>query len=129
VFLHVIDPHMPYAPPKPFDTRFAKRGVDDLPNWPPDLDTMRRTPPSDEIKQACVDLYDGEIAFVDAQIERLLASLRDAGTLDDTLVVLHSDHGEEFWSTAAATTATRSTTSSCACRSRWCGPVTSRRSA
>ncbi len=97
VFLHVIDPHMPYAPPKPFDTRFAKKGVDELTNWPPDLDSMRRSPPSDEIKAACVDLYDGEIAFVDAEIERLLASLREAGTLDDTLVVLHSDHGEEFW--------------------------------
>lgn len=97
VFLHVIDPHMPYAPPKPFDTRFAKRGVDELQNWPPDLDTMRRTPPSEEIKTACVDLYDGEIAFVDAQVERLIASLRETGVLDDTLVVLHSDHGEEFW--------------------------------
>lgn len=97
VFLHVIDPHIPYAPPKPFDTRFAKVGVDDLENWPPDLDTMRKNPPSDEVKRACVDLYDGEIAFVDAEIERLLAPLRDAGVLDDTLVVLHSDHGEEFW--------------------------------
>jgi arylsulfatase A-like enzyme len=97
VFLHLIDPHMPYAAPKPYDTRFTTRGIDDLKDWPPDLDTMRRTPPSDEVKQACIDHYDGEIAFVDAQIERLLESLSERGTLNDTLIVLHSDHGEEFW--------------------------------
>ncbi|MBL8859405.1 MAG: sulfatase [Planctomycetes bacterium] len=97
VFLHVIDPHMPYAPPKPYDTRFSKIGVDEIPDWPPDLDTLRRQPPSDETKQRCVDFYDGEIAFVDAQIDRLLDALDAAGTLENTLVILHSDHGEEFW--------------------------------
>ena len=97
VFLHLIDPHMPYAPPKPFDTRFSKVGVDELTDWPPDLDTLRRNPPSDETKQLCVDLYDGEVAFVDAQVQRLLDTLDAAGTLENTLVILHSDHGEEFW--------------------------------
>lgn len=43
-----------------------------------------------------VDLtgYDGEIAFVDAEIGRLLAEIGDLGFLDDTLVVVVGDHGE-----------------------------------
>lgn len=38
--------------------------------------------------------YDGEIAFADAQIGRLVATLERRGALDDTLVVVTSDHGE-----------------------------------
>jgi arylsulfatase A-like enzyme len=43
------------------------------------------------------DLYDGEIAYTDAQIGRLLDALRRMGLYDDTLIVLLSDHGEEFF--------------------------------
>lgn len=97
VFLHVIDPHLPYAPPRPFDTQFSKQSIDELKDWPPGLDQLRTGNPDAALKQMCVDQYDGEVAFVDAQIGRLLETLKSAGQLDDTLVVLHSDHGEEFW--------------------------------
>lgn len=40
--------------------------------------------------------YDGEIAHTDAQVGRLLDGLRKRGLQDDTVVVLTSDHGEEF---------------------------------
>lgn len=40
--------------------------------------------------------YDGEIAHTDAQVGRLLDGLAERGLLDDTVVVLTSDHGEEF---------------------------------
>lgn len=41
-------------------------------------------------------LYDGEIAYTDHETGRLLAGLRDRGITDDALVILVSDHGEEF---------------------------------
>jgi arylsulfatase A-like enzyme len=41
--------------------------------------------------------YRGEIRFTDDQIERLLNTLDDLGALDDTLVVIWTDHGEQFW--------------------------------
>lgn len=44
-----------------------------------------------------VDLYDGEIAFSDAQLGALVDGLRARGLFDDTLLVVVSDHGEEFW--------------------------------
>src|SRR5690606_14689244 len=52
---------------------------------------------SDEVAQLSSDLYDGEIAFTDQQIGRLLDALGERGQLANTIVVLHSDHGEEFW--------------------------------
>jgi arylsulfatase A-like enzyme len=42
------------------------------------------------------DIYDGEVAFVDRQVGRLLDFLKSSGRLDDTIVVLMSDHGEGF---------------------------------
>ncbi|UCE60057.1 MAG: sulfatase-like hydrolase/transferase [Phycisphaerales bacterium] len=40
------------------------------------------------------DPYDGEVAFVDSQIDRLLKWLGDKGLRDDTLIVVVGDHGE-----------------------------------
>ncbi len=50
-----------------------------------------------ELKALCVDLYDGEIASTDAQFGRLVAYLKESGQYDNTLIVVTSDHGEEFW--------------------------------
>lgn len=97
VFLHLMDPHAPYAPPAPYDEQFAHRSVESLESYPPDTDALRATPPSQELRQLLVDLYDGEIAFTDAQIGRLFGHLEEIGELENTIVVFHADHGEEFW--------------------------------
>jgi arylsulfatase A-like enzyme/Flp pilus assembly protein TadD len=64
LWVHLFDPHAPYEPPPPFKARFARQP------------------------------YDGEVAYADAQLGRLLAHLRETGTLDRTLVVVTADHGE-----------------------------------
>jgi arylsulfatase A-like enzyme len=48
-------------------------------------------PPADRV---ALPGYDGELAFVDAEIGRLVAGIRGLGRLDDTLVVVVGDHGE-----------------------------------
>jgi arylsulfatase A-like enzyme/Tfp pilus assembly protein PilF len=63
-WVHLYDAHAEYAAPEPFGSRF------------------RDNP------------YDGEIAFVDAQVGRLLDALRARNALDDTLVIAIADHGE-----------------------------------
>jgi len=95
--LHLMDPHYPYAPPAPFDDRFAARSVEAIPEWPPNLATLRAGRPTDEIVDLSSNLYDGEIAFTDQEIGRLLDELEKRGSLANTIVVIHSDHGEEFW--------------------------------
>ncbi|MBI1852702.1 MAG: sulfatase [Planctomycetes bacterium] len=64
LWVHYFDAHAPYAPPPPFADRF------------------RDSP------------YEGEIAFVDAQLGRLIDAIEKAGRLDRTAIVVVADHGE-----------------------------------
>ena len=98
-FLHFFDPHWDYAAPEPFRDAFADpgyRGAIDgtLRAMMPYLRGDRTMPPAD-LAQA-IALYDGEIAYLDAQIGRLLDRLREMGLMEGTVVVLTADHGEEF---------------------------------
>ncbi len=97
LYLHATDPHSPYTPPQPFRRRFAP-GVDPERGA---LETVHavssgraEAPPG--TAEAFRDLYDGEIAWNDRHFGRLLDRLRELGLYDSTLIVLLSDHGEEF---------------------------------
>jgi len=52
--------------------------------------------PPEEFRSRFDDTYDGEIAFMDAQIGRLIRWLEGEGLRDDTVVVVVADHGESF---------------------------------
>jgi arylsulfatase A-like enzyme/Tfp pilus assembly protein PilF len=65
-WVHLYDPHAPYAPGEPFASRFAS------------------------------DRYLGEVAATDAALEPLLAPLLERGAKGRTLVVLTADHGESL---------------------------------
>ncbi len=73
LFVHLLDPHYPYTPPDEWNAR------------------IRRSE-----KTIDHDAYLSEVAYVDAQIGRLCRALRDRNVWDDTLIVIASDHGEEF---------------------------------
>lgn len=64
LWVHYYDPHYDYNPPSPYNIKFEK------------------------------NLYDGEIAYMDEQIGRLLKSLSEKGKLKNTLIVVVGDHGE-----------------------------------
>jgi tetratricopeptide (TPR) repeat protein len=63
-FLHLYEPHTPYAPPSPYRERFAG------------------------------SLYDGEVAYADDLVGRFLSRLRSQRILDRAIVAVTSDHGE-----------------------------------
>jgi choline-sulfatase len=67
LWLHYVDPHAAYVPHTGFDFGTKSR-----------------------------DLYDGEVAFVDQQIGRLLAAIAGSPFASRTAIVLTSDHGEAF---------------------------------
>ena len=48
------------------------------------------------ISQA-IDRYDGEILHNDKSFELLVGKMKELGILDNTLIIVVSDHGEEFW--------------------------------
>jgi choline-sulfatase len=64
VWLHLFDPHTPYEPPEPYRSQHAGHP------------------------------YDGEIAYSDAIVGQMIAFLEARRLLDNTLIVLLSDHGE-----------------------------------
>jgi arylsulfatase A-like enzyme len=99
LFVHLFDVHDAYKPPPPFDTRFCDPAYSgpitgDQVSSPKSLVVPGMAPADLE---HLIALYDGEIAWTDTQVQRLLDYLDAQGLRDDTLVVLTSDHGEEFF--------------------------------
>src|SRR5438309_9334724 len=66
LWMHLYDPHYPYRPPAPYSEEYRDRP------------------------------YDGEIAFADAQVGRLIEFLKNKGLYRNTLIVLGGDHGESL---------------------------------
>lgn len=66
LWVHLYDPHDPYTPPAPFGVEFRERP------------------------------YDGEIAYVDSALAKLVASLKSQGVYDKSLLVFMADHGESL---------------------------------
>ncbi len=64
MWIHFFDPHDPYTPPAPYSTEFKNRP------------------------------YDGEIAYVDATLGKLIENLKKMGLYEKSLIVFTSDHGE-----------------------------------
>ena len=64
LWMHLYDPHYPYRPPAPYSEEYKSHP------------------------------YDGEIAFADEQVGRLLRFLKEKNLYHNTLVVLSGDHGE-----------------------------------
>lgn len=88
-FMNYIDAHEPYRPPEPYQHLYMREdGVAALRPW-------GHTYTEEEV-QDLRDAYDGALHYVDDQVQRLLAELDRMGQLDNTLVIIASDHGEEF---------------------------------
>ncbi len=105
LYLHYMDPHDPYAPPASHRRRFARQydGHDFIAagDINPIAKMLFADGPEIELTDAdvrhLVDLYDDEILYFDTQLAELLQILEDRGLLQRTLLVVTSDHGEEFF--------------------------------
>jgi len=100
LFVHYFDAHGPYEAPPPYDTMYDPRGREGLPAWRPQ--GFVRVDGSSEIVQRTAKQYAGEISYMDEHVGRLLDELRQRGVLDEALLVVASDHGENFWEHPAA---------------------------
>lgn len=103
LFLNYLDPHTPYAPPAPYDTKFLPEGFSaDVPalftRYPSLVDSHMdlETPKEASARTLFQARYVGEIAFVDEQVGRLIDHLASTGELEKTIVVVVGDHGEAF---------------------------------
>ena len=118
LFLHTYQVHQPYVPPREWAERFDPEYDGPLRElaervWLQQARARERAPGTDEPiwdtvaipdlsalsardVQYLRNLYEAAIAFTDHELERLWADLAATERLDDTLLVITSDHGEEF---------------------------------
>jgi arylsulfatase A-like enzyme len=100
VFLNYFDAHEPYVPPVPFDNLFgatrAVRKISRTRYWGRQGGRLDKREMSREEIQAELDAYEGTIAYLDGQLGALFEDLAALGALDDTLVAIIADHGEQF---------------------------------
>ncbi len=99
LFLHTYEVHGPYDPPPGYTAQAGGQpglaGIDPYEILGRPADSCAAL--DDATRQQMVDLYDGEIRYTDeALIQPLLATLDRLGLAADTLLVVTSDHGEEF---------------------------------
>jgi arylsulfatase A-like enzyme len=97
-YVHFREPHFPYNPPAPFDTKFGPegpiaKGMRQQSDWINDLNQGRRKPKDGEIDHL-VRLYDGNVAFADQEIGALRKTLEAEGLWEKTVVIVAADHGE-----------------------------------
>jgi len=105
VHLHLIEPHVPYkAPdryqpqlqslePVPYDLEVKEDHYDTTRKLWPDMNVEEQ-----ELLREHLEIrYRAELAYTDDQIYDVLVDAQARGLLDDTLVVVWTDHGEQFW--------------------------------
>jgi arylsulfatase A-like enzyme len=94
VYLHTVGPHAPYFPPSEF-LHFAEESGGKMSRK--EYLQYRSESQGDKQKAARLRaLYDGEVAYADAEFGRFLDLLHYFGLYDDSLIIFTADHGEEF---------------------------------
>lgn len=95
LWVHYYDPHAPYAPPPPYNRMFTDDATlqehvaarQFAPYAPHESGLVAASVPS-------LNLYDGEVRYMDGEVGRLLDELRQRARWAETVVVLVGDHGE-----------------------------------
>jgi len=114
LFVHYWDPHGPYNQPEEYRNLFhhekedlsdlevkeAPAGYKYVPGWGK-LDQIvegawKGRDGYGMRQEMTIDLYDGEIAYMDHAIEEVTETLEDESVLDETLIIVTSDHGEQL---------------------------------
>ncbi|MEF8820696.1 MAG: sulfatase [Halovenus sp.] len=97
LFCNLIDAHLPRSPAPEYVDRFVEPELADAPI--PESErayTMGDHELADRSLTRLRQLYDADLRTLDDKLAALLDRFRDAGVLDDSLVVLVSDHGEHL---------------------------------
>lgn len=97
VFLHLWDVHYDYAPPPPYDAMFDPDYAGGVTANDYERNGQVHAGMDRRDLEHVVALYDGEIRFTDDWLDVVLRRLRSLEVLDETVVVVTSDHGDEFF--------------------------------
>lgn len=100
IYLHLLDPHSPYAPPAEYIARIGAKptATIEVMEARANLNALKAEGfgPGDARFEGMVAAYDAEIAYQDDLLRGFADWLRETGRWDQTTIALTADHGEEF---------------------------------
>jgi arylsulfatase A-like enzyme len=100
LFVNYMESHWPYEAPRRYQDRFVARNLPETLRKRSGFPALRwylaSSRFSDELVALRTALYDAELSYVDAVVGELLAWLKTEGLADDSMIVVTSDHGENF---------------------------------
>lgn len=100
MFVHYNELHLPYQLPKPFNTRFLPTGMSyeeaSKVNQDPKAYYAGAVEMSQQDFEISKNLYDCALGCIDHRIGEVYEYLKNLGQLDDTLIIITSDHGESL---------------------------------
>ncbi len=97
MFVHLWDVHYDYNPRHPYDDYFDPEYSGNLNTFHWVYNDKVRKRISNRDKQYVISQYDGEIAWTDHYLGRFFQILEERGLMDNSVVILTADHGEEFF--------------------------------
>ncbi|WP_457751848.1 sulfatase, partial [Thermococcus sp.] len=97
-YIHLGDPHEPLNPPERYWNYFGEvKRLKNIMRWDYTRPEDWKKPGFQEYIYNRILLYNNTLRYVNDMIEELIGKMDSMGVLDDTLVVITADHGEEFW--------------------------------
>jgi arylsulfatase A-like enzyme len=96
IYINYFDAHSSYLPPSPYDHRFGTLPESVVSRWSAKGGFRPSEPLPAADRQALIDGYDNGLAYVDAQIGRLVNTLESSPAGKNTIFLITADHGEAF---------------------------------
>ncbi len=100
VFINYMEAHIPYSPPKPYVTPYLSEDIDLAEAMSVNQEVIPYL--AGQVQMGAKDfeilraLYDGEISYLDFRMGQLFDYLSQLKILDNTVLIITSDHGENF---------------------------------
>jgi len=99
LWIHYIDPHMPYDPPAPYNTMYKNASAERLSAKSAKNEELLEYFFGEYLKQSndpehYRNLYKGSISYLDAQLGKLFDRLKDLGIYHNSCIIVLADHGE-----------------------------------
>ena len=95
IFVHYWDVHGDYSPPEQYAKLFDSDYKGSFKGVQQDIDNIKPGIKDEDLRHM-IALYDGEIRYVDEYIGKLWDRLKELNLLENTILIIAADHGEEF---------------------------------